>query len=149
MHHDLDGLKIISLSFSLSLSLFFALRYPHQDCLQCLGIKSLMRDCQKSKYKNTRFLAPFPFNRRQSAYAVAIVAQEDCHGPRSFWANREIQKSSIRTGGLNVSWLLALVADALRRWFRRAVAAQMSLLTTCCCPSELKDASKSGFDIQL
>lgn len=149
MHHDLDGLKIISLSLSLSFSLLFALRYPRQDCLQCLGIKSLMRECQKSKYKNTRSLAPVPFNRRQSAYGVAVVTQEDCHGPPTFWANREIPKSSIGAGRLNVSWLLALVADALRRWFRRAVAAQMALLTTCCCPSELEDASNSGFDIQL
>lgn len=130
------------------LSLLFALRYPHQDCLQCLGIKSLMRECRKSEYKNCRFLAEAPFNRRQARYAVAVGRQEECDDPRPGRVERS-GRALIGASCLNVSWLLALVADALRRRFRGAVAAQMSLLATCCGQSDLEDASRSGCDIQL
>ena len=122
---------------------FSALRYPHQDCLQCLGIKSSMRECWKSKYKNCRFLPAVPFDRRQSGYAVAAVRRRMCWS--TFWANREVRDSSIWASCLNMSRLLALVADTLRRRFRRAVTAQMSLLATCSCQSELEDASESGW----
>ena len=66
--HDLDGPQD-------HLSLLFALRYPHQDCLQCLGIKSSMRECLKSEYKNRKFPTAVPLNRRQSGYAVAVVTR--------------------------------------------------------------------------
>ncbi len=74
---------MVSKLFSLSLSLFFALRYPHQDCIQCLGIKSSMRECRKPEYKICRFLAAVPFNRRQSGYAVTVVSQEEGDDPPS------------------------------------------------------------------
>lgn len=55
----------------------------------------------------------------------------------TFWASREVGESSVGASRLNVSWLLALVADALLRRFRGAITAQMSLLATCCRQSEL------------